>query len=154
MLANPDWLDLSDQRVVVLGAGAEMGPLRSILSWGGDVVGVDLPRPDIWKRVLGVAAAIGRDAAPAGRRRRALVGRRTSLPTPGPTCCTGCPRSPTGSPSSMGPLVLGNYVYADGATNVRVSTAVDALSTELMARRTDRRAGVPRHADRRLRRAG
>ena len=31
-----------------------------------------------------------------------------------------------------GPLVLGNYVYADGATNVRVSTAVDALSVELL----------------------
>ena len=36
-----------------------------------------------------------------------------------------------------GPLVLGNYVYADGATNVRVSTAVDALSVELMTRRPD-----------------
>ena len=27
-----------------------------------------------------------------------------------------------------GSLVIGNYVYADGATNVRVSTAVDALT--------------------------
>src|SRR6476661_2886489 len=54
VMANPGWLDLSDQRVVVLGAGAEMGPLRSILSWGGEVVGVALPRPDIWKRVLEV----------------------------------------------------------------------------------------------------
>ena len=32
--ANPDWLDLSDQRLVVLGAGAEMGPLPAVLGWG------------------------------------------------------------------------------------------------------------------------
>ena len=36
-----------------------------------------------------------------------------------------------------GRLVLGNYVYADGATNVRVAMAVDALSTRLVASRAD-----------------
>ena len=32
-----------------------------------------------------------------------------------------------------GPLVLGNYVYADGAANVRVCAAVDALTVRLQA---------------------
>jgi hypothetical protein len=36
-----------------------------------------------------------------------------------------------------GPVVLGNYVYADGATHVRVAMAVDALATHLLARRSD-----------------
>jgi len=36
-----------------------------------------------------------------------------------------------------GPLVLGNYVYADGAANVRVSTAVDALTVRLLGERHD-----------------
>jgi hypothetical protein len=36
-----------------------------------------------------------------------------------------------------GDLVLGNYVYADGATNVRVSVAVDALTTRLQLARSD-----------------
>jgi hypothetical protein len=36
-----------------------------------------------------------------------------------------------------GPLVLGNYVYADGAANVRVATAVDALTARLRAVRGD-----------------
>ena len=36
-----------------------------------------------------------------------------------------------------GSLVLGNYVYADGATNVRVSMAVDALTTRLLEARDD-----------------
>ena len=35
-----------------------------------------------------------------------------------------------------GPLVLGNYVYADGGTNVRVSVAVDALTPRLQDVRT------------------
>ena len=34
-------------------------------------------------------------------------------------------------------LVLGNYVYADGASNVRVATAVDVLSTRVLAQRSD-----------------
>ena len=36
-----------------------------------------------------------------------------------------------------GPLVLGNYVYADGAANVRLSTAVNALTVRLQAGRED-----------------
>ncbi|MCM0675285.1 hypothetical protein NCC78_11390, partial [Micromonospora phytophila] len=36
-----------------------------------------------------------------------------------------------------GRLVLGNYVYADGATNVRVAMAVDALTRHLQQRRDD-----------------
>jgi hypothetical protein len=36
-----------------------------------------------------------------------------------------------------GPLVLGNYVYADGAANVRVASAVDALTVRLQAARPD-----------------
>ena len=36
-----------------------------------------------------------------------------------------------------GPLVLGNYVYADGAANVRVASAVDALTVRLQADRRD-----------------
>jgi hypothetical protein len=34
-------------------------------------------------------------------------------------------------------LVLGNYVYADGATNLRVASAVDALTAHLLTRRDD-----------------
>ena len=51
-----------------------------------------------------------------------------------------------------GTLVIGNYVYADGATNTRVSVAVDELTTRLQAGRDDVALGVPGHADRRVRR--
>lgn len=134
--ANPDWLDLRDQRVVVLGAGAEMGPLPSVLRWGGDVVALDLPRPELWRRLLGVA------------RRH---GGRLHLPVPpgtadddaalaaaaGADLLHRLPQAARWLRGVEGRLVLGNYVYADGATNVRVATAVDALTRHLQGRRDD-----------------
>jgi hypothetical protein len=135
VMANPDWLDLSDQRLVVLGAGAEMGPLRAVLSWGGEVVGVDLPRPDIWRRVTDVArssAGTLHVPVPAGGDSGSdLPGRA------GADLLHGLPAIADWLGGLEGRLVLGNYVYADGATNVRVATAVDALSVELLRRRPD-----------------
>ena len=135
VMAHPEWLDLRDQKLVVLGAGAEMGPLRAVLSWGGEVVGVDLPRPDVWQRVLGAAA----DSAGT-----------LHLPVAGPSWSASdlashaggdlvhdLPRLADWLTAVDGPLVLGNYVYADGATNVRVAMAVDALGVELLRRRDD-----------------
>ena len=120
--AHPDWLDLSDQRLVVLGAGAEMGPLPAVLGWGGTVVGVDLPRPDLWARVNAVAAsAAGRLIAPRGG-----ADLRTDLPAVAQWLL-----------GIEGRLVLGNYVYAPGADHVRLSAAVDALALHVRRHRAD-----------------
>jgi hypothetical protein len=136
VMANPGWLDLSDQKLVVLGAGAEMGPLRAALSWGADVVAVDLPRPEIWRRVLDVAASSAGTLhlpVPASARWSAQ-----NLPEhAGADLVHGLAELTAWLTDIDGRLVLGNYVYADGATNVRVSTAVDALSAELLRRRSD-----------------
>ena len=104
--------------VAVLGAGAEMGPLPSLLRWGARVAAVDLPRPAIWERVLETARRSagtlllpvrgGGDARTAGRR----AGADLLAEAAGGGGLAG--RAATGR------LVLGNYVYADGATNVRV----------------------------------
>ena len=50
---------------------------------------------------------------------------------------TGVPAAAEWLATMDGPLVLGNYVYADGAANVRLSTAVDALTVRLQAGRDD-----------------
>src|SRR6202043_3878593 len=50
--AQPGWLSLPGRTIAVLGAGAEVGPLPVLLSWGARVIGLDLPRPAIWERVL------------------------------------------------------------------------------------------------------
>lgn len=133
VLANPAWLRLEGHTVAVLGAGAEMGPLPSLLRWGVRVVAIDLPRRAIWDRVhalatqgAGTVVAPGLEAAGAGAARVAGV----DLVADAPAVAEWLAGQP-------GTLVLGNYVYADGATNVRVSLAVDELTRRLQAARSD-----------------
>ena len=68
VMANPEWLDLRDLQMAVIGAGAEMGPLRQLLDWGATVYAVDLPNPELWERVMGTAKdSAGRLAVPVPR---------------------------------------------------------------------------------------
>jgi len=53
--AHPEWLPLPGQTVVALGAGAEVGPVTPLLAWGARVAAIDLPSPQLWERVLGLA---------------------------------------------------------------------------------------------------
>lgn len=133
VLDHPEWLRLEGRTVGVLGAGAEMGPLIPLLRWGARVAAVDLPRPGIWTRVVGEAR----------KRAGTLV-----LPTatgeldPGAAGVDLLADAPTvgawlDAVAAGDQLVVGNYVYADGAVNVRVSTAVDVLSTGLLDSRPD-----------------
>jgi hypothetical protein len=130
--ARPDWLALSGRTVVVLGAGAEVGPLPVLLSWGARVIGVDLPRPVIWERVLAEARRgagtllVPAAAGEADLARRAGLDLTDDIPAAAEWLC-----------GFDGPLVLGNYVYADGAANVLLSSAVDALTVRVTAARAD-----------------
>jgi hypothetical protein len=133
--AHPDWLALPGRTVVVLGAGAEIGPLPVLLGWGVRVIGVDLPRPPIWQRVLEVA-----------RRSAGTLLVPVAGPDPGDEALAQCagldltgevPVVADWLAGMEGPLVLGNYVYADGGDNVRVASAVDALTVRLQASRRD-----------------
>jgi hypothetical protein len=124
--ANPDWLDLSDLRVVVLGAGAEMGPVHSLLRWGGDVVAVDLPRRPIWERLREVAGRY------AGRLHVPVTGVGDVVEQAGADLRHDLPAVAQWLRGMPGRLVIGNYAYADGATHVRVAAAADALSRHLL----------------------
>ncbi|GAB3623516.1 hypothetical protein GCM10027418_15990 [Mariniluteicoccus endophyticus] len=117
---HPEWLSLPGRRVAVLGAGAEMGPLRALLDWGAEVVAIDLPRPEIWRRVEALAAQ------GAGTLHVPRHGDET-----GADLLHDLSAVADWLESFDGPLVLGNYVYADGAVNLRVSMATDALATHL-----------------------
>jgi hypothetical protein len=124
VMAHPEWLGLPDRTVVVLGAGAEMGPLPSLLRWGARVAGVDLPRPPLWQRVLETAKRnAGTLLLPGEPPGADLVSEMPAVAE----WVTGLPGTP----------VLGNYVYADGAANLRVSMAVDALTVRLLGERPD-----------------
>jgi hypothetical protein len=132
VLANPDWLDLGDQRMVVLGAGAEMGPLPSLLRWGGEVVAVDLPRPDLWRRLADTTRRSGgRLVVPVP------PGTTDVVAQAGADLLHRLPQVADWLLGMDGRLVLGNYVYADGATNVRVAMAVDVLTRRVLEKRPD-----------------
>jgi hypothetical protein len=133
--AHPGWLALPGRTMVTLGAGAEVGPLPVLLSWGARVIGVDLPGAPIWERILESARrGAGTLLVPvAGRETRdEALTRRAGL-----DLAAGVPAVADWLAAVDGPLVLGNYVYADGAANVRVASAVDALTVRLQARRPD-----------------
>jgi hypothetical protein len=120
--AEPEWLDLRDLRIVLIGAAAEMSPLPSLLRWGAEVVVVDLPRPDVWGRIEAAAAAgAGRVVAPVA-----------DTGTPGADLLGQLPEVRGWLHEQAGPFVLGNYAYADGATFVRVAAAADALTADLV----------------------
>ena len=124
-------LDPSGRTFVVLGAGAEMGPLRALLRWGATVAAVDLPRPELWSRLLESTRHLAGTLLVPARPGDEPLHERAGVDLVGDL-----PRAIEWVASLEGPLVLGNYVYADGGTNVRVSAAVDQLTTALRADRS------------------
>ncbi len=124
---HPEWLAADGHTVVVLGAGAEMGPLGPLLSWGATVAAVDLPRAAVWDRVRDLAAAgAGRLLVPVGDDGAA-----------GADLLAEVPEVATWATGLDGRLVVGNYLYADGGTHVRVSVAADAVAARVTAARPD-----------------
>ena len=138
VMANPDWLDLSEHTVVVLGAGAEMGPLHSLSRWRATVVPVDLPNAAIWERIIAtVRQGAGRALVPTRTPRHHGDSDDDIAAVAGVDLVTGLPEVAQWLRGIDGPLTVGNYVYADGATHVRVSMAVDAVATHLLGTRDD-----------------
>ncbi len=124
VVANPSWLRLEGHTVAVVGAGSEMGPLPSLVRWGARVAAVDLPREDLWERVRGVYDGTAATVVAPTREGR-----------PGADLLADVPALAEWLDDQPGRLVIGNYVYADGATNVRVSASVDELTRRLLASR-------------------
>jgi hypothetical protein len=154
VIGNPDWLSLPDTTVVALGAGAELGPLRPLLTWGATVAAVDLPDPAIWSRVVAAAreragtllVPVAADApidvddiraagAAGGRGARgddAALARHAGI-----DLVAEVPAGADWVGSVPGRPVLGTYAYADGGTHVRVSLAIDALGQRVAGIRPD-----------------
>jgi hypothetical protein len=139
---HPEWLGLPGRTVAVLGAGAEVGPLPVLLSWGARLIAIDLPRPGIWERVLAAARRSGGTlvvpvAHGAPGQPQAGEGDDALAQRAGLDLISDVPAVARWLGAVDGPLVLGHYVYADGGTNVRLSAAVDALTVRLQAERDD-----------------
>ena len=135
--AHPEWLPLDGRTIAVLGAGAEMGPLGPLLRWGATVAAVDLAVPAIWERVLTTArSGAGRLLVPTSTGSAdSLVGRA------GVDLLAEVPAVADWLAGLDGRLLMGNYLYADGGTHVRVSVAADALVARVAAARPDTALG-------------
>jgi hypothetical protein len=133
LLDNPGWLDASDLSVVLVGAAAEMGPLEALSRWGATIVAVDVRRPQVWERIVTAArAGSGQLHAPVPAGSTQL-----DVATAGADLLTELPEIRGWLDTVDGPLVLGNYAYADGAAFVRVAAAADLLAADVAARRQD-----------------
>jgi hypothetical protein len=140
--AHPEWLRLPGRTVIALGAGAEVGPLEVLLRWGARVAGVDLPAPPVWERVLRMAReGAGELLVPVNQEAPAALdpdgGDEAVARWAGLNLAREVPDAADWLAGLDGPLVLGNYVYADGGANVAVCAAADALTMRLQAARGD-----------------
>jgi hypothetical protein len=134
VMANPEWLDLSDIDVVLLGAASEMGPLQTFLGWGAHVIAVDLPRPGLWERVIEVALeGAGRLSIPVRAGSKNDIDMVAEVA--GADLMTEAPEVRTWIESFEGDLAVGNYVYADGGDFLRLAAIVDSMIQSLMERR-------------------
>lgn len=131
VIDHPEWLRLEGRTVAVLGAGAEMGPLAALLRWGATVAAVDLPREALWEQVQATARA------GAGRLLVPFDASASEDGSFGADLLAEVPEVSDWLAAIDGRLVLGNYLYADGGTHVRVAAAADALATRLIAARPD-----------------
>lgn len=140
VMAKPEWLDCRDLQIAVIGAGAEMGPLKQLLDWGATVYAVDLPNPAVWERVMGTAKdSAGRLAVPVPRRSVQLdtVSDSRVAQVAGIDVIARTDALLAWLREIEGAFTLGNYAYADGGLHVRVSMAIDAVGVLLSRLRDD-----------------
>jgi hypothetical protein len=128
--ANPDWLDLSDQRFALLGAQAEMAPLPWLVRWRAQVWAVDLPREAVWQKLARLAhAGNGVMHVPLFSAERNVEWTRRA----GDDLIIDTPEIAAWLAPVAGPLTVGAYAYLDGALHLRVAAAMDAIQAQLAA---------------------
>ena len=135
--AHPEWFDLADRTLVLLGAGAEVGPLPLLLRWRANVMAVDVARPELWRRLVALARE-GNGvlrvplSAPAGSNGHAdgvdgangAEGANVAL-RGGVDLLAETPRVAAWLATHGGPLDVAALAYADGERHVRLALAMD-----------------------------
>jgi len=142
VLDNTQWLDLSDETFVIIGATSEMGPLQFLLEHGATVIALARNNPKKaarWQRVLEMARnSAGKLIFPMNAPQNGetdlgalalKAGADVLAQTPelANWLTSVCPARKT--------VRVGCYIYLDGQNFVRASIAMDALFTALQSRR-------------------
>mmetsp|Transcript_12998 Transcript_12998/g.29496 ORF Transcript_12998/g.29496 Transcript_12998/m.29496 type:complete len:495 (-) Transcript_12998:54-1538(-) len=131
------WLDLSKVYFVLLGAASEIGPLRTLLDCGANVVAVRTRKPAAWTETMRIAeSSRGTLFWPE------VDGTSPAAERAGCDLLTEAPEIRTWLLSVLprdAEVVVGCYTYLDSDAHVRVSMACDAIMEELVR---ERRAGL------------
>lgn len=140
-LAHPEWFDLSDRTLVLLGAASEAGPLRWLARWRARLLAVDIARPAVWQRIAAcieagnatlhapLAATADTGAATAADldwTERAGVDLLRDAPAIAAWICGFDTR-----------LDVAAHAYLDGERHVRVTLAMDWIQRAACAARAD-----------------
>ncbi len=132
VIDHPEWLRLPGRTAVLIGAAAEMSPLRCLLRWGADVAAVDLAGQARWEAILADAHRF------AGSLRFPASGDAPDLARRAGADVLHNLRGVADWAGSLdGSLVLGGYAYSDGADHVRLVVATHLLDQELYQARSD-----------------
>lgn len=129
VLDHPEWFDLSDRTVVLLGAGSEAGPLSWLAQWRARIVAVDLPRPALWQRIAKIIS--GGNATVVAPVREGLP---TAIDHAGADLLMDTPEIAAwlcGLPDAA--LDIGSIAYLDGEKHVRVVMGMDAIANAVVA---------------------
>jgi hypothetical protein len=140
-VAHPEWFDLSDRTLVLLGAASEAGPLGWLARWRARLVAVDIDRPAPWQRVVrlvaeGNATLLAPLRAPLARGEStedwsAHAGADLLRETPAIAAWV---RAVTAGGPAPDVAAL---AYLDGERHVRVVLAMDAVQRAVCASRHD-----------------
>ncbi|HMN77363.1 MAG TPA: hypothetical protein PKC97_14965 [Burkholderiaceae bacterium] len=132
---HPEWFDLSDRRLVLLGAGSEAGPLRWLARWRANIVAIDVAREPVWQRIAGIVAeGNARLVAPLRRAAAKQAGPAQWASDAGVDLLADAPAAAAwlrAIAAREGGLDIAALGYLDGERHVRLSLAMDMVQAVL-----------------------
>jgi hypothetical protein len=134
-LRHPEWFDLADRHLVLLGAGSEAGPLGWLSRWRARVIAIDLPRAAVWRRIAALAVAgNGSLTVPLGRPSPAADAASDAwVANAGADLLAEAPRVAQWLCAQRGPLDVAALGYADGERHLRLSLAMEMVQVAACA---------------------
>ena len=131
---HPEWFDLSDRHLLLLGAGSEAGPLTWLAQWRANIVAIDLARGPTWKKITQcVLAGNGQLIAPVAASAPLGGDPVADLQLAGCDMLTQTPEIAAWLQQLGQPLDIFSIAYLDGERHVRVSMAMDAIAVACAA---------------------
>ncbi len=131
---NPDWFDLSDRQLVLMGAGSEAGPLRWLAKWRAQLIAIDINRKPVWEKIAGIVFE-GNATMRVPLRHEAPNNLEPNsydwTEFAGADLLTQTPAIIAWLQQCDGALDIAAHAYLDGEKHVRVALAMDLIQEAL-----------------------